>query len=463
MPREKINCKDILRLHDANFSQDRITAVIHASKKSVSNVIKRARDSGIRYQDICNDTNDSIHEKLFPEQYRTEKPCYPDMEALHRNIAVPGKTLSSEYDIFCGKCVNPVGYSTMCLAYDAYLRENALPSHVVYKYGAVIQCSWLPQGLEILDMTSQAFAFIGVLPASGHVFVELTEAKDEDTFIRCVGHMLFSVEGAARCIEVLHARQKGSKRLKTGEFTVGNNILGLGSYYGVSVRFDAQGDYLDNLSGRLANLLGNTGNPLSLQEIIKRVSCWSSAWNKTSASAFMEEKEYLITLPAAAYDVVSKHNTPLTVQKNSHVKYHGNYYSAPYELRGKKVRIQYTDTMIELLLGDVVVAVHDRFASFATHQYATDGEHMPPLNRQPFANKRRMLAWSRAMGPYVGEVAEKMFARVQYEEQAYNSVHSLLQLGRTYTRDRLNDVCGKALAEKKNPGYKYISDMIKHR
>ena len=107
MPREKINCKDILRLHDANFSQDIIAAVIHASKKSVSNVIKRARELGVRYQDVCNDTNDNIHEKLFPEQYRTEKPGYPDMEALHRNIAVPGKTLSSEYEIFCGKCVNP--------------------------------------------------------------------------------------------------------------------------------------------------------------------------------------------------------------------------------------------------------------------------------------------------------------------------------------------------------------------
>ena len=278
----------------------------------------------------------------------------------------------------------------------------------------------------------------------------------------CGTHALFC-RRVARRIEVIHVRHKGPKRLKAGELAVGDKILGLGPHYGVSVRFEAQGEYLDNLSGRLANLLEENGKPLPLQEAMRRVNYWISSWNKSSASAFMEEQEYLIRLPATAYDVVSKHNTPLTVQKNSHVKYHGNYYSAPYELRGKKVRVQYTDTMIELLLGDVVVAVHERFASFATHQYATDGEHMPPLNRQPFANKRRMLGWARSIGPYVGEVAEKMFARVQYEEQAYNSVHSLLQLRRTYTSDRLNDVCGKALGEKKNPGYKYISDMLKHR
>ena len=207
----------------------------------------------------------------------------------------------------------------MCLAYDAYLRENTLPSHVVYKYGAVMQCSWLPQCLQVQDITSPAFAFIGILPASGHVFVELTEAKDEDTFIRCVGHMLFSVGGVARRIEVIHVRHKGPKRLKAGELAVGDKILGLGPHYGVSVRFEAQGEYLDNLSGRLANLLEENGKPLPLQEAMRRVNYWISSWNKSSASAFMEEQEYLIRLPATAYDVVSKHNTPLTVQKNSHV------------------------------------------------------------------------------------------------------------------------------------------------
>ena len=147
--------------------------------------------------------------------------------------------------------------------------------------------------------------------------------------------------------------------------------------------------------------------------------------------------------------------------KNSHVKYQNNYYSVPYQFRGKAVRLQYTDKLVEILSEDCLIAVHDRLPPFSSHKYVTDGSHMPPPSKRPAMDKERMLTLSATMGPDVKAVADRMFRRVDYEEQAYNSVQSLLHLGKQFGPSKLNEACRKALDLWNSASYKYISELLK--
>ena len=88
---------------------------------------------------------------------------------------------------------------------------------------------------------------------------------------------------------------------------------------------------------------------------------------------------------------------------------------------------------------------------------------MPPKNQRAAFNKERYLRQAATLGPAVKEVVDRMFRRVQYEEQAYNTVQSLLHLRREAGPGRLQQACADALVTRRSPGYKYISEMLKNR
>lgn len=465
MPRASINCKDILRLRENRMSQDSIASAIHASKKSVSNVLKSAKALSIGYADVKDMTDEDIHALLFPEQEEAKQQhCYPDLIRLHESLAYPGTTLMDEWHTFGNACIRKgrgaVGYSTFCNAYNAYIAKEALPSHAVYKYGDMLLCTWVGGAFPVPDTKLDAYIFLGVLPASGRVYTEVTDAKDEDTFIRCIVHMFSNMDGTTRTIGIAHAREPGARRMGIQDVLVSDRTLGLRRHYGINVSPLPQNSVIDALSGSLAKDLSFSGS-VSLQAVITRSEKWMSAINTSNGEQFDKEKSFLIELSVPDYDVTTKHKKELTVLKNSHVKYQNNYYSVPYQFRGKAVRLQYTDKLVEILSEDCLIAVHDRLPPFSSHKYVTDGSHMPPPSKRPAMDKERMLTLSATMGPDVKAVADRMFRRVDYEEQAYNSVQSLLHLGKQFGPSKLNEACRKALDLRNSASYKYISELLK--
>lgn len=276
--------------------------------------------------------------------------------------------------------------------------------------------------------------------------------------------MLGHIGGGVRTIGVMHAREPGARRINAREVVVSGRTMGLGRHYGTDVRPVPPDGYVDSLARSLTEAVDSVDpvEGIALQAVMMRVERWTGSLNRQAQGSVDKEKGYLTELPGMAYDVTTVHKKELTVQNNSHVKYRGNYYSVPYTLRGKTVTLQYTDKLVELLSDGVIVAVHDRFPPFCAHGYATDGGHMPPPEKRPYMDMKRMLSMAAVMGPDVRAVTDGMFGRVEYEEQAYNTVQSLLQLGKQFGPAGLNDACRTALRTRKAPGYKYISELLKN-
>jgi hypothetical protein len=90
---------------------------------------------------------------------------------------------------------------------------------------------------------------------------------------------------------------------------------------------------------------------------------------------WLMELSALQPLPATGYEM--RKLKQVTVMKNGHVYLteDQHYYSVPYELISKKLKMQYSRSEVNLYLHYELIATHKRLRS--PHNYTTLAEHMP--------------------------------------------------------------------------------------
>lgn len=469
MPKKEIDCKEILRLHGLGMSQDKITKLLHISKKSASDVIRAAGRVGIDYKKASGMDGHSLYRELFPDRRITQElRCQPPFVMVHEWLIEPDATLRSCWEEYRAMCTQsgtiPVQYSTFCAGYGRFCAENDLPNRTMFRPGMTCQAAWAPQALEFTDAygkAMKAYLFVGYFPFSGHIFFELKEQKDEDAFVRCIGHMIRDVRGIPRTVSVLHARDPGAKRLKACEIVVSERLLGLTDAGITDIRKDKDGA-ADSVSSLLLSKVEECGQERSLSSIISVLTKTADRMNLAAEPDFMKEKMYFNPPSDNMYDVVTISKKDVKIQNNSHVKYGGNYYSAPWQYRGRTVQVRHTDTGLFLYCRGDCIAKHRRVPDFVRRKYVTDGKHMPPENERPAFNMRRLQSWANSIGRNTGEMVRIMFSRVEYEEQAYNTVTSLLQISKVSGPGYLDMICGKALMIRENPSYATVLEVMQN-
>src|SRR5207244_9935470 len=86
------------------------------------------------------------------------------------------------------------------------------------------------------------------------------------------------------------------------------------------------------------------------------------------------ERAVLMPLPQLRYEL--KKQIFVTVMKNGHVSLNADkhYYSVPYRFIGKKVKLMYSRTSVEVFYNYQCIALHERIRS--PYNYTTDKEHL---------------------------------------------------------------------------------------
>ena len=148
------------------------------------------------------------------------------------------------------------------------------------------------------------------------------------------------------------------------------------------------------------------------------------------------------------------------VYPNSHVGIGKNYYSVPYSYVGQYVDVKMTDTMIEVYNNHQRISTHPKFPQYISNRYDTHKEDMPDAFNQPEMNDVRLKQWASSIGPKASEVIERIFNSVTIKEQGYNSILSVLKLGRTYSNERLETACEIALPNMQIPRYKHLKSIL---
>ena len=138
-----------------------------------------------------------------------------------------------------------------------------------------------------------------------------------------------------------------------------------------------------------------------------------------------------------------------------------NYYSAPYQYIGKKLKVIYTKTMVRIFHNFDLIAVHQR--SFVKGKYTTNKEHLCSthqyyLNRSPDYYKDK----AKNISTTLGHLFELIFAQNKYPEQLYRTCDGLFGLQRNTGANTFEKACHMAV-EHKNYSYSFIQNIIKNR
>jgi transposase len=143
-----------------------------------------------------------------------------------------------------------------------------------------------------------------------------------------------------------------------------------------------------------------------------------------------------------------------------HVEIEGHYYSVPYTLVKCQLDARFTQHTVECFHKGKRVASHCR--SYQRGGYTTITEHMPQSHRQYGDwSPQRLVNWASQTGPGTAEIITRILAARQHPQQGYRSCLGIMRLGKSYSKQRLEAACQRALTLG-SYRYKSIESILKH-
>ncbi len=135
-----------------------------------------------------------------------------------------------------------------------------------------------------------------------------------------------------------------------------------------------------------------------------------------------------------------------------------HYYSVPYELIGKKVKMVYNSEMVEIYYKMKRVALHKR--DYTERGKTTIKEHLPQnLQFAESINAEMLTNWAASIGASTKEVIEKIISERPHFEQSSRSCLGILSMAKKVGKERLEKACIRALYFG-NYGYRTIKNIL---
>ncbi len=139
-----------------------------------------------------------------------------------------------------------------------------------------------------------------------------------------------------------------------------------------------------------------------------------------------------------------------------------NKYSVSYNLIGEKVDIRVTKTAVEVFYHGSRVASHRRLQTIQ-HEPLVKLEHIPLAHQKYLTyNADDFSRWAMSVGPMTEKVVQHFLISGTAPEQGYKACASLTKLGERYSREHLENACGRILAFSATPSVRNISSLLKN-
>jgi transposase len=476
------NYREILRLDSLGINKTDIATSCLCSRNTVANVLQRAKSLGIHYP-LSDDMSDKqLAEKLFPPS--DTKPTYkmPDYDYVHREMAKSGVTLMLLWLEYCDQCREsgdiPYKSTQFNKYYGDYIKTTKATMHIGRKPGELLEVDWAGQAAEITDTDTgeliPVYIFVASLPYSGYSYVEALLSQNMESWI--TAHVnAYSFFGGATRILVPDNLKTGVDKVTRSETLINKTYQEMAQHYDTAVipaRVKTPKDKatVEGTVGIISTwILASIRNQqfLSLRELNATIREKLHTFNHkpfqkkdgSRASAFAEEKPFLLPLPKRAFELATWKIA--TVQYNYHISADSQNYSVPYEYIKQKVDVRLTKNVVEVLFGGNRICSHPRMYG-RPNQYSTIEAHMPPDHQKYVQwNGERFRAWSAKIGNNATVIVNYFLTSNKVEQQGYKACMALLKLSDKYTPERLEAACAKALSYTPRPSYKSISAILK--
>ena len=460
--------RQILRLHSLDISKLSIAEQTGAARNTIKKYIKEFTQSGLNFLEI-NALCDKDLEDLFvkheshPVNQKLESlfNLFPAMDKELKKKGVTRQLLWVEYK---SNAINGLGRSQFNYYFARWKAQVSPTMRMEHKVGDKLYVDFAGDKLSIVDKQTGEIQsveiFVAILGASQLTYVEAVMSQQKEDFIgACEGALLYygGVPAAIVPDNLKSAVTKSSKY----EPVLNDSFADFAQHYSTTIlparAYKPRDKALVENAVRIiytriyTKIRGNDYFTLEEINIAIRVALEQhnntllTGRNYSRRQQFEDvERAALAPLPPLRYEL--KKELYVTVMKNGHVSLNADkhYYSVPYRFIGKKVKVMYSRSVVEIFYHYERIAIHKRLKS--PYNYTTDKDHLASAHR--FVSDwtpERFLSWASSIHEDVRFYILKILDRKQHPEQAYKSCIGILSFAKKLGNERLTKACQRAI------------------
>lgn len=404
-----------------------------------------------------------LNEPIVPDPPERELALYAFFPYADKRLKQPGMTLQllwKEYSL-----QQTDGYqSTAFYKYFRLWKGRSHPSmRMVHKAGERMFVDYTGKKLEIVDPNTGEVklveVFVSILGASQLTYIEAVESQDTEDWIKVSENSVHYFGGAPIAIVPDNLKSAVDKSSRY-EPELNQNFEAFAEHYGMivlparaykpkdkslvegTVKI-AYSRIYTNLHGKTFTSLADLNTAILHYLQIHNSTCFTGR-NYSRLQQFDEiEKHTLQPLHPLRFEM--RQTAIVTVMKNGHVCLHADkhYYSVHYSYIGKKVKLFYSKSKLEIYFKYELIATHERIRS--PHNYTTEPAHMATHNKQIAEwNPERFLQDAMLIHADVESYIREVLAKKPHPEQGYKSCQGILSFAKRVGHQRLIAACQRA-------------------
>lgn len=459
----------LLRLHSLGHGKKTISAQTGIARNTVKKYLLRFISLRLTLKEI-DALNDHQLEQLFSDKGSEEavitkrsqafEALLPEIEKQLKRKGITRLMIWEQY-----RQNYPDGYSRSHFntRLQAYLGRSQPVMHMEHKAGDKLFIDFAGEKLHLVDPATGELqdveVFVAILGCSQLTYVEaLRSQKKEDLILACENAFYYMGGTPAALVpDNLKAAVTKSNRY---EPKINETFAAFAEHYGVVV-LPARA-YRPKDKAPVENAVKLVYRSIytrlegqiftSLEDLNKAIRVALGAHNNallkdrdySRRQQFEElEKDALSPLPVYRYEV--RQQALVTVMKNGHIYLRADkhYYSVPYKYIGKRVKLYYSSTAVDIYLGYESIASHKR--DIRKHKYTTQIDHLASSHRfQSEWSPEWFISQAEKISPVIASYIAKVIEAKPHPEQAYRSCSGILSLVRKGGADRLSKACLRA-------------------
>jgi transposase len=470
MARKRIEMKKLRKIlklkHENGLSIREIATLTGVSKTVVSSYLADFNGTGMSYEAVA-DLSDTELTELFTGSKEEKNKRYGELVALFphfsKELKKTGVTKQLLWEEYLRDHPDGFQYSQFCHHFQCWQQSQDVRMKQQHEPGEELFVDYTGTTMAYYDRGSEkehrAEIFVAILGASELTYAEATESQQKEVFVRSVENAFRSFGGATNKVVPDNLKSAVVKACKY-EPEINPLFDDFSEYYRTVIIPARAGHPRDKalVENAVRLLYQRVFAPLrnrrfySLKELNAAIRELVDKHNrrlmlvlKISRLKLFEEieRDHLKQLPSSPYPM--KEFEEHTVAPDYHVLLTADkhYYSVPWQLKGKKIRIIYDEKHVALYHDNIRVAQHYRDRKRGG--YTTVDEHMPE-HHQFYASwsVEKFEAWAASIGKDTFRMIQELLASRRHPEQAFKSCMGILSLAAKCGNDDLNMACRKA-------------------
>ncbi|MCC6599954.1 MAG: IS21 family transposase [Crocinitomicaceae bacterium] len=461
--------RQILRLYTQQKGKKFISGQTGVARNTIKKYIAVFKQLRMSFQELNALPDQQLNELFGKKEESIEVPkrkeqllaFFPGMDKALSKTGMTREKLWSQY-----LAEHPDGYryTQFCISYRLWQKKFTPSMHMVHKAGDKLFIDFAGTKPKLVDKETgerrEVEFFAAILGCSQLVYAEACYSQQKIDFITASENALHYMGGVPQAIVSDNLKSAVDKSCRY-EPTLNETFEDFGDHYQTTIlparayrpkdKSLVEGVVKILYNRIYSNMHGEEFTSLeqlndTIRFYLKEVNAENmKGRNYSREQKFMEmEKDILQPLPQLRYEF--KRRTVVTVIKNGHVCLNEDkhYYSVPFKFIGKKVKVIYSRSSVEIFYLLDRIAIHQRIR--APYGYTTLKDHMASTHRFVAEwSAETFIAMGEAIHPDVKLFIEKVLDKKQHPEQAYKSCMGILATIKKVGKTRLIDACSRAL------------------